>query len=82
MWDVINRRNIMFEIRKGVPLPVQRTNNSYNFSALEVGDSIFIPDAVYSSSKPFWAAQKYSSRAGKKIVSKKEGSGIRIWRVI
>ena len=72
----------MFKIEKDIPLPQRRIRKeAYNFSAMLVGDSIFIPDGPYGKNKAFWAAQKHFSRNGKKITSKKENDGIRIWRI-
>jgi hypothetical protein len=74
--------NPMFAIEKNIPPPDARTRTSeYNFHELQVGDSIYIPGASYDANRAFWAAQKYFSRNSKKITSKKEGDGIRIWRI-
>jgi hypothetical protein len=73
--------NPMFAIEKNIPPPDARTRTSeYNFHELQVGDSIYIPGS-YDANRAFWAAQKYFSRNSKKITSKKEGDGIRIWRI-
>lgn len=72
----------MFKIEKNIPPPPSKNKtDSYNFSDMAVGDSIFIPEASYDSNRAFWAAQKYFLRNKKKITSKKENGGIRIWRI-
>lgn len=86
LWDIFTKPRqgacIMFKIEKDIPLPTLRNRKeTYNFSAMLIGDSIFIPDGSYGKNKAFWAAQKHFSRNGKKITSKKENDGIRIWRI-
>jgi len=70
----------MLKIEKNIPLPEAKQRTSYKFENMQVGDSIFVENALYSNNKVFWAAQKYFNRHDKKMVSKKEETGIRIWR--
>lgn len=72
----------MFEIEKNVPAPERSERaHGYNFSEMKVGDSVFFPDSSYENNRPLWAAKKYFVRNKKKITSRKENGGIRIWRI-
>lgn len=72
------------KIEKNIPLPPKR--NKYPFNKMEIGDSIFcagkntklLRASVFSASAQ-WAKR---NNKGVKFTSAKEGSGIRIWRIV
>lgn len=69
----------MQTIEKGVQVPKQRTK--YVFSQMEVGDSIFFFGETQDSNCVA-AAKMYFKRNGKRMTTKTEHGGIRIWRVV
>lgn len=74
----------MFVIEQGIPMPERRTmqvGNTIGMRKMQVGDSMFLPGGSYAANRAFWAAKKYFARDNKKLVSKKDGDGIRIWRI-
>jgi hypothetical protein len=72
----------MFVISSDIPPPKTRNKTSnYNYHELQIGESIFLPDGTYGKNKAFEAAKKYFYRHNKNIVSRKEGQGIRLWRI-
>lgn len=68
-----------YKIEKGVPMPKLR--NKYPFRQMEVGDSVYIPNSHAAASKSSYAAYDFQKRTGRKFISRKEGDGIRIWRI-
>ena len=70
----------MYELEKSVDVPQRGSNiKKYPFSEMEVGDSFFVNDKSFKCA-PYLAAKNYSCRTGKKLVGRREGEGIRIWR--
>ena len=65
------------KIEKGLQIPER---NRYPFADMEVGDSIFFPDAGHRS-KPAEAAKKYSQRHDVKFSMRQVDDGLRIWRI-
>ena len=54
----------------------------FPFREMEVGDSIFFPDEPKGSrSNPCVSARIHGARYGKKFSGRKEGDGVRVWRV-
>ena len=71
----------MFEIDHSIPVPASAgTKRIYPFSQMEIGDSVFIPNATHDS-KAVAAAKMYFRRSGKKMTAKSGDGGVRIWRV-
>lgn len=73
----------MFKIEKTVEIPgnAGRTGgpNRYPFPDMEVGDSFFVSGAQGSKAGP--AAHTWGRSHGRKFVTRKEGDGVRIWRI-
>jgi hypothetical protein len=68
-------------IDKNIPVPeARRSSKCYPFPLMKSGDSIFL-EAEKESKKAYAAAKTWARRHGAKFVSRKEGSGLRIWRV-
>lgn len=77
----------MFEIEKGLPIPDDeaakdaRRAKTYNFHALEVGDSILVP-GENKSGRAYTAAYNYNARnPERELTSRTVEGGLRIWRV-
>lgn len=69
----------MIKIDKSIPPPVAKTTK-YPWAEMEVGDS-FLIEAARSSATSL-AGSASARYAPKRFVSRKEGSGRRIWRVV
>jgi hypothetical protein len=71
----------MLKIENSIPIPpMAGTKQIYPFKDMEVGDSVFIPEANHDS-KIVSAAKMHFWRTGKKWTAKIVDGGIRIWRV-
>lgn len=67
-----------YKIDKDVPLPSAAHGNAkYPFAQLKVGDSFFV-EGLPSAARV--AAYNSSKRLGITLVSRREGTGYRIWR--
>ena len=67
------------KIDKGVPLPKKRIpNGSYPFKEMAIGDSFMVTDGLASARV---LAIHYGRRHGVKFTSRKEGDGLRVWRI-
>ena len=54
----------------------------FPFGDMEVGDSIFFPDEPKGArSNPCVSAHNHGARHGKKFSGRKEGDGVRVWRI-
>jgi hypothetical protein len=69
----------MYEIDKNVPLPVPRKRYSYPYGELQVGESFWVTGVKMASLCNLNLRQGKS--LGRKFVCRKEGDGVRIWRV-
>jgi len=69
----------MYEIQKDVPLPTKRVKHDYPYEQLEVGES-FVVSGVGMNSLCNLNRVK-GRKYGRKFVCRKDGEGIRIWRV-
>lgn len=69
----------MTNIDKNIPAPISRYAK-YPFSKMEVGDSVFFAGEGHGSNCVH-AAKRYFKRSNKKMTSRKEDGGIRIWRL-
>jgi hypothetical protein len=68
-----------FKIEKGVPMMPLRTNAmKYPWPMMEPGDSVFFMEKLGSAAT---AANRWGKENGRKFVSRKQGQGVRIWRV-
>lgn len=66
------------KIEKNIPIPesIQSGQRKYPFDEMEVGDSL------YSDNKAMrQAAYAYGRRKGIKLITRKEGTGYRAWRI-
>lgn len=74
----------MYKIEKDVPKP-KGSKTKYPFREMEVGDSVFIPDAPKASNGQFvtmtYIAKSQHKPNHAKFTQRTEGSGLRVWRV-
>ena len=71
----------MYEIERGIEMPVVKTKAKYPFRDLAVGDSFFVPDGEVASSKRMHStAYNYGKRYGMKFVARRVEGGVRVWR--
>lgn len=55
---------------------------SHPFRRMDVGDSVLFPHEPKGyQSAPAAYARKFGQRSGKKFVTRKEGDGVRVWRI-
>lgn len=66
----------IFAIESGVDVPKKQGNQRYPFGEMKVGDSFFATDGKATA-----AAHAFGGRVGKKFATRREGSGVRIWRI-
>ena len=72
------------KIEKNIPCPEARMGRKpkYPFADMAVGDSVFFDnEPAGSMSLPAASAHNHGMRLGKKFSSRKDGRGVRIWRV-
>jgi hypothetical protein len=69
-----------FVIDHNVPIPPARKGPEvkFPFALLGIGDSFFVPGERNNVSN---AAHQYAKRHGVKFTVRKQGDGIRVWRV-
>lgn len=66
-------------VEKGVALPLERVERKYPHEDMEVGDSFFLVGiSMQVVLNANWRAGK---RLGWRFTARKEGEGIRVWRV-
>lgn len=69
----------MIELTKEIPVPEPRIRNAYPYKAMEVGDSFFIEGVkmqiVLNNN------YRTGKRLGMQFIARREGDGVRVWRV-
>ena len=69
----------MIELTKEVPVPEPRIRNVYPYKVMEVGDSFLVPNVkmqiVLNNN------YRTGKRLGMQFIARKEGEGVRVWRV-
>ena len=70
----------MYEIEKNVPLPPDPRGrpSKYPFSEMKPGDSIFVASKAAAARR---ASYLFGVRHGLEFATRKEGDGVRIWRI-
>ena len=66
-------------VDKGTPLPEEKKRNVYPYKQMDVGDSFFAPDAQITVMCNL--QYRMSKRTGMKFTARKEGNGVRVWRI-
>lgn len=69
----------MYAITKAVPIPAEKVKHNYPYDQLQVGESFHVPGGNMN------VLCNYNRTRGKKLerkfVCRKEGDGIRVWRI-
>lgn len=70
------------KIDKGIPIPKGRNSSKYDWNEMEVGDSTFFDNEPKGAKAlACSAAAQYGYKHGMKFRNRKEGNGVRIWRI-
>ena len=66
-------------IENNIPLPQERKRNSYPYKSMDIGDSFFIDNIAMN----IVCNNNYqtSKRTGMKFTARREGNGVRVWRI-
>lgn len=72
----------MIEIEKNVPIPMKALERGriYPFPSMDVGDSFFVPNSKTGRLNGSISAFK-KKNPGVKFIVRKQGDGIRCWRI-
>ena len=71
------------KIENDVPMPKTTRPTKYPFRDMNVGESVFFDNEPKGSqSNPAISAHMLSKRTDFKFATRKEGNGVRIWRVL
>ena len=67
-------------VEKNVPFPKDRkSSNNYPYKQMEIGDSFFIDEASIRSVCNL--NYRMSKMLGMRFIGRKEGIGVRVWRI-
>ena len=69
----------MYEIAKDVPIPSPIKKHNYPYELLQVGESFWV--AGIKMQALCNANLRQSKRLNRKFVCRREGDGVRVWRV-
>jgi hypothetical protein len=78
-WITVLTEVLMYEIDKGVPLPEEKVRHNYPHEALDVGESFHVPGGNMNILCNYNRIR--GKRLGRKFVCRREGDGIRVWRI-
>lgn len=70
----------MIEINKSIPIPSSKIRREYPYEKMEIGDSFLIESVSLQSVCN--ANYRAFKRGVGKFIAKKEGKGIRVWRIL
>lgn len=70
----------MFEIETGIPVPDRTGQAKWPFRDMGVGDSVLFDDPLLAA-KAQVRCHVYGAKVNKKFATRKEGAGIRVWRI-
>lgn len=69
-----------YKIEKDIPLPSGRGSSAnYPFGDMKLGESILVNDGKHKSAVSY--AHRHAKDNGGKFATRKEGEGVRIWRL-
>ena len=71
------------KVEKGVEMPKRKRESKYPWAKLKVGDSFYVESANVTSNGMYSCVSTYNKKVKKpiKISVRKEGEGIRVWRI-
>ena len=66
-------------IENNIPLPQERKRNTYPYRSMDIGDSFFIDNIAMNivCNNNYQTAK----RTGMKFTARREGNGVRVWRI-
>lgn len=67
------------KIEKGVPIPTLRTEKDYPYPDMVVGDSFKVEGVTLN--QMCYQNRKWSRKLGWQFTTKKDGNGVRVWRI-
>lgn len=67
------------QLEKGVAIPVKRERVNYPYEGMEVGDSFLAAGATLA--QMCYQDRKWGKKLGREFTCRKEGDGVRVWRV-
>ena len=79
MLHQINKERVMIEIEKDIPLPAQKKRNTYPYKAMDIGESFLVNDGKMQIVCN--ANYRASKAMNMKFIARKEGNGVRVWRI-
>jgi hypothetical protein len=68
-----------FKIESDVPVPVGNTRSKYPWAEMKVGDSFFVEHG--SQNVLSTSGRQYGKFHGGKFSTRREGNGVRVWRI-
>ena len=66
-------------VDKGIPLPEEKKRNVYPYKQMDVGDSFFAPGTKITVMCNL--QYRMGKKTGMKFTARKEGDGVRVWRI-
>jgi hypothetical protein len=69
----------MYEITSAVPVPDGKVRHNYPYEDLQVGESFHVPGGNMNVLCNYNRIR--GKRMGRKFVCRREGDGIRVWRI-
>ena len=69
----------MYNVDSGVEIPRTRRKHSFPYAQMNVGDSFLAKDVLIGAMCNY--NKRNGAKLGMKFVAKKEGDGVRVWRI-
>jgi len=67
------------QIDKKIPPPEEKKRNFYPYKSMEIGESFFVPEV--ETRLMCNNNNRVAKATGKKFVARREGNGVRVWRI-
>lgn len=75
----INKEIVMIQIEKNIPLPPEKKRNTYPYKSMDIGESFLVTEGKMQIVCN--ANYRASKAMGMKFIARKEGNGVRVWRI-
>ena len=69
----------MIQIEKNIPLPPEKKRNTYPYKQMDIGESFLVSEGKMQIVCN--ANYRPSKAMGMKFIARKEGNGVRVWRI-
>lgn len=69
----------MYNVESGVEIPKARRKHNFPYGDMNIGDSFMVSDMKIGAMCNY--NKRNGAKLGMKFVAKKEGDGVRIWRI-